>query len=96
MTTIKLNHVSQPQIPLFALNSMFFLIRVFSQMASSVCNLNCSHYVGVIWPYSIFIVNSPVLQVAEILQVEFSGVLCQINGIHILGRKQRKQRMSVI
>lgn len=48
--------MSQPQIPLFALNSMFFLIRVFSQMASSVCNLNCSHYVGVIWSYFIFIV----------------------------------------
>lgn len=30
----------------------------------------------------------PVLQMAEILQVEFSGVLCQIDGVHILQGKQ--------
>lgn len=28
---------------------------------------------------------------AEVLQVEFSGVLCQIDGVYILESKQRKQ-----
>ena len=28
---------------------------------------------------------------AEVLQVEFSGVLSQIDGVHILGRKQLTQ-----
>lgn len=32
---------------------------------------------------------SPVLQVAKVLQVEFSGVLRQIYGVHILERKRK-------
>lgn len=36
--------------------------------------------------------QSPVLKMTEVLQVEFSGVLCQIDGVYILENKQGKQR----
>lgn len=51
---------------------------------------SCSHYVSVLWLYFYlyYFKRSPVLQMAEVLQVEISGVLCQIDGVHILERKQ--------
>lgn len=53
------------------------------------------HYVSELWLYFYlcYYKRSPVLQMAEVLQVEISGVLCQIDGVHILERKQRKQTL---
>lgn len=61
-------------------------IIVFRHTDSSFLQFVCSCYTV---NFHCYRKHSPVLKMAEVLQVELSGVLCQIDGVHILEVKQR-------
>lgn len=83
-----INHVTST-IPLVLFNLVCLLFHGFSHTGSSLFPQLYLHS-GYIFHLCYFKL-SPVLKMAEVLQVEFSGVLCQIDGVYILESKQRKQ-----
>lgn len=95
-TAAAINHLQEQRLALATTTSAHFCARQNkSPLQYPIISHHPHLFITLFISIFMFVLNlllgqSPVLEMAEVLQVEFSGVLRQIDGVHVLESKQRR------